>query len=269
MIRVAISGVAGRIGSLMANLALDDKKCRVVGALEAPGHAALGQDLGQFLGRPTTQVVITEDAASALADADVLIEFTSPEATLQHARAAATHRVTMVIGTTGLNAAQEGELRRLSRRTAILHSPNMSLGVLIVRRMLAEAARVMTACGLDRGVAFQIVETHHVHKKDRPSGTAKLLATEIARVFPKQARPVPIESRREGEVVGIHEILLAFGDERIRLEHDAQSRRIFAQGALVVAKFLVERLGRKPGFYDMDAFAQHLLAAMIHRRRSR
>ena len=258
-VRIAMSGVAGRMGSLIATLALEDRAFRVVGALESPGHQALGSELGQFLQKPSRQVIITEDLDSGLAEAQVLIEFTTPAATLEHAQAAAARKVAMVIGTTGLTDRDHAALRRLSRRTAIFWSPNMSLGILLVRRMLAEAWAFLHACGLDRETRVAIEETHHIHKKDKPSGTAKQLAEDLGRLFPQHRGRVPIEATREGDVVGIHDVALTFGDEQLLLRHEALSRKIFAQGALVVAKFLVERLKAKPGYYDMDVLCQHLL----------
>lgn len=259
MIRVAVGGAAGRMGSLIAQLALDDHAFRVVGALESPGHPALGQDLGQTLGRASTQVIITEEFASATADADVLIEFTVPEATLAHAKAAAARRVPMVIGTTGLTPAQMDRLKACAAKTPIFWSPNMSLGVLLLRRLLAESAEFLKAVGLDRTVKFQLSETHHVHKKDAPSGTAKQLRDDLAASFRRPAAQLAIESKREGEIVGLHRVQLTIGDERLVLEHEALSRAIFARGALVVAKFLGAR-GRKPGFYTMDTFAKWSLS---------
>ncbi|MBI4227703.1 MAG: 4-hydroxy-tetrahydrodipicolinate reductase [Candidatus Omnitrophica bacterium] len=251
MIKIAVSGVAGRMGREIAAQALADKVFRVVGALEAPKHAALGQDLGQSLGRPSTQVIITEDAASALADAQVLIEFTTPEATIAHARAAAGRKVMMVVGTTGLTSVQQATLKRLARRTPIFWAPNMSMGVLVMRRMLAEAAAVLKASGLERGVELRIAETHHAQKKDKPSGTAKQLAEDLTSWFPLSENEIPIQAKREGEVIGVHNVALTLGEERLTVQHEALSRGIFARGALIVARLMVERVHR-PGFYTMD-----------------
>lgn len=257
MIKLAVSGVAGRMGREIAGQALADKVFRVVGALEAPNHPALGQDLGQSLGRQSTQVVITEDPAAALADAQVLIEFTSPDATIAHARAVAARKVMMVIGTTGLHSVQQATLKRLAKRTPIFWAPNMSMGVLVMRRMLAEAAAVLKASGLERSAELRIIETHHVHKKDKPSGTAKQLAEDLTSWFPLSESDIPIQAKREGEVVGTHQVALTLGDERLTLQHEALSRKIFARGALVVAKMMVERIHR-PGFYTMDALYKRL-----------
>lgn len=258
MIKLAISGVAGRMGREIATQALADKALRVVGALEAPGHEALGQDLGQFLGKPSTQVIITEDIRSVLAEAQLLIDFTTPEATMAHARLAAPRKVMLVVGTTGLSTGQLATLKRLAKRTPIFWSPNMSVGVFVMRRMLAEAAAVLKASGLDRGAELRISETHHVHKKDKPSGTAKQLAEDLKSLFPLIESDIPIHAKREGEVVGVHDVLLTLGDERLRIEHEALSRTIFARGALVIAKTLVERVHR-PGFHTMDSLFKRLV----------
>lgn len=253
MVRIAVSGVCGRMGSQIVTWALDDRSLKVVGALEAPGHPALGQDLGQRLGRPPLQVIISDDPASALGEAHVLIEFTTPEATMAHARMAADQGVGMVIGTTGLSHAQHAGLQRLARRIPIFWSPNMSLGVLVVRRMLAAAAQTLKACTLATGTRLKILETHHVHKKDKPSGTAQLLQDDLATLLNRPPTKIPIASIREGEVVGKHEVIFQMADEQIRVVHDAQSRKIFAAGALIVAKTLARTLRGKPGYYTMES----------------
>lgn len=253
MIRLAIGGVGGRMGSLIAALALQDKRFRVVGALESPGHPWLGQDLGPSLGRATTQVVVTDEAASALAEADVLVEFTAPEATVAHATVAAQHQVAMVIGTTGLSTAQMQQLRRAAVRIPLFWSANMALGVYVLRRALREAAYVLQACGLAAEAQIVLAETHHVHKKDMPSGTAKQLQSDLAQALQRDLAKMPIASTREGEVVGIHHVQMTLGDETLSFSHTAASRAIFARGALVVAAFLAAP-GRRPGWYDMDAF---------------
>lgn len=248
MVRIAVSGVGGRMGSRIAALALEDRNTlRVVGALEAPNHPLLGQDLGQSLGRETTQVVITDEAVSALAEAQVLIEFTSPGATLAHARIAARQGVKLVIGTTGLTETQRRELRKLSKKIPILYSPNMSFGVSIFRRAVREAARAYRQLG-PPAPAVGIVETHHTMKKDKPSGTAKQLREDLQAILTKSA--IAIESRREGEVVGEHTVTFTAANDQLVFTHRATSRDIFAKGALLAAT----RLGAlaTPKLYTMD-----------------
>ncbi len=248
MVKIAVSGVGGRMGGRIAALALDDPKTyQVVGALEAPGHAALGQDLGQLLGRTTTQVVVTDHMPSALGEAQVLIEFTNPAATIDHARMAARHGVKLVIGTTGLTERQMRELPRLAKKIPILYAPNMSFGVYILRRALREVALCYQQLG-PAALTIEMMETHHKMKKDKPSGTAKQLRDDLHAILVEH--DIPIQSRREGEVVGEHTVTFTHGHDQLVLTHRATSRDTFAKGALFAARLLA--MISKPKFYTMD-----------------
>lgn len=247
-IKLAISGVGGRMGSRIATKALEDRKFfQVVGALESPGHPTLGEDLGRSLRRDTTQVVITDDVESALVNAQVLIEFTNPTATIEHARIAARHGVKMVIGTTGLTEIQFQELKRLARKIPILHSPNMSFGVYIFRRAIREVASSYKRLG-SRSLKIDIVETHHKMKKDKPSGTAKQLRDDVQAILVE--KEIKIHSRREGDVIGEHSVKFVAGDDELEFTHRATSRDIFVKGALFAA-ILVDMV-RRPKLYTMD-----------------
>ena len=231
-IKLAISGYRGRMGSLILKQARRDPRWNIVGTIE--------------------QFTTPQEIERILQRAELLIEFTTPSATLAHAKVAAAQRVAMVIGTTGLSAAQMRSLRHCATKTPIFWSPNMSIGVLTLRGLLEEAARLLRAYRLDGQATLAIAETHHAQKKDAPSGTAKQLREDLARWFRCSPEAIPISSVREGEVIGRHRVTLALGEETLTLEHDAASRRIFAHGALLVARFLIERLKRQPGFYTMD-----------------
>ena len=241
-IRLVISGCCGRMGRAIASLALQDSVFAVAAALEAPGNPSLGQDYGTLLGRPTPLGVrVSDDAKAGLAQGDVLIEFTAPDATLAHAALAKQLKKPMVIGTTGLTDAQVGQLRAAAEAIPIVCSPNMSVGV----NVLYELARTAVQ-RLGPGYDVAVVESHHRGKKDSHSGTAKRLAAVLAEA--RGGTPVPVQAIRAGDIVGDHTVILAGPAERLELTHRAHSREVFAQGALRAARFLA---GRTPGLYDM------------------
>lgn len=250
-IRLVISGCCGRMGSLIAEeAARDSAHFRIVGALEQPGHPQAGQPLPA---QPALKV--STDAAACLQGADLLIEFTAPEATLANARAAAQARVAMLIGTTGLTLQQLEELRALARQIPVFWSPNMSIGIVILRRLIGSLYGLYRKFGLEGSASIQLSETHHIRKKDKPSGTAKLLAEEVRKVTGRSIPDEEIEARREGEVVGLHSLSIQTGAEKITLQHEALDRRVFAQGALVAARHFMQSTP-KPGLYGMDDFVQ-------------
>ena len=180
--------------------------------------------------------------ASALKGSDVLIEFTSPEATIEHLKACSEYGVNMVIGTTGLTKAQIAQIKRASSKIAVVFSSNMSVGVNLVFSLIRQAAQVT-----GKNYAIRLAETHHVHKKDAPSGTAKTMA-EIAEQYSK-TKVKDIQSLREGEVIGDHTISFESDVDVISIFHHAKTRDIFAEGSLVAAKFLA---GKKKGLFNMQ-----------------
>jgi 4-hydroxy-tetrahydrodipicolinate reductase len=218
MIKIAISGSKGKMGSSIMELAGHDK------ALEISGVFDMG------------------DAAEPIIEVcDCLIEFTTPEATMDHLDLCAKHKKPVVIGTTNLSEAEKGRIKELSREIAIIFSPNMSVGVNLLFKMVKDASKILGA-----EYSVDIVEAHHVHKKDSPSGTAK----EMARIV-KEARPdveVPIESVREDEIVGEHTITFDGPLDTLEITHSAKTRDIFAKGALEAAKFAVTK---KHGLFTM------------------
>ncbi len=238
----------------------------LAGALDLPGSAALGQDAMAFLGR-TSGVAIHADVRAVLAGADVLIDFTRPEGTLAHAAVCADLGVQMVIGTTGLSDAQKAQLQALSQQVAMVLAPNMSVGVNVTLKLLQLAARSL---GPDYDI--EIIEAHHRHKVDAPSGTALQMGEVIA-----AAQGTPLAGRavyeryghtgerapgsigfatvRGGDIVGDHTVLFAGTGERVEIAHKSSSRAGYAQGSLRAARFLA---GRPHGMFDMfDVLGLH------------
>jgi 4-hydroxy-tetrahydrodipicolinate reductase len=233
MIKLAVSGCQGRMGQRITALALEDRAFRMAVLLENKDRPDVPSSLH---GIP----VSFEDRA--LKGSGVLIEFTTPEATLVHLKACQQYGVNMVIGTTGLTKPQIAQIKKASSRIAIVFSSNMSVGVNLVFGLIRQAAAV---AGKD--YAITLSETHHIHKKDAPSGTAKTMA-EIAEKYSKTSVK-DIASIREGEVIGDHTITFESPVDSIAIHHHAKTRDIFAQGALVAAKFLSKK---KKGLFNMQ-----------------
>ena len=234
VIKLAISGCAGRMGSAIWDLASQDPDFEVVAALERSGHP--------LVGREKNGLVVTDDLAE-VQKAHVLIEFTTPEATASHVRYVADHiypvRKAMVIGTTGLNEEQATIVKNASSAMPILFSPNMSVGVNLLFRLIPEIAKK-----LGPGWDIEITETHRKAKLDAPSGTAKKFAQLLSEVTGKE---IPTHALRIGDVAGDHTILFASQGERIEITHRAQSPVLFAKGALALTKKLINH---SPGLYD-------------------
>ena len=243
-LNLVVSGACGRMGQAIARCALDDSAFAIGAALEASGHEALGRDYGAILGRPSPlHVAISDHAAAALAQGDVIIEFTTPDVTIAHAQLAQQGRKPMVIGTTGLSEAQVATLRRTAKVIPIVFSPNMSVGVTVLFELAHLAAQRL---GPEYDV--EVVEAHHHHKKDAPSGTAKRLAEGLAAARRQPVGAIPVHAIRAGDLVGDHTVILAGPSERLELTHRAHDRAVFARGALRAARFVVTQ---PPGLYDM------------------
>jgi 4-hydroxy-tetrahydrodipicolinate reductase len=260
VVELVVAGAAGRMGGRIVALARESTDLRVVGALERAGHPALGRDAGEVAGGGRLGVAVTPDAAAVLTRDRILLEFTAPEATLEHLRLAARQGAKAVVGTTGLAPAQVAEVRELAARTAILLAPNMSVGVNLAFRLLALMAR---ALGDDYDV--EITEIHHRMKKDAPSGTAQRMAEVVAEALGRDLDRVSVYGRhgmvgergrteigvhalRGGDVVGEHTVTFATLGERLELTHRAHSRDTFAQGALRATRWMA---GAGPGLYSM------------------
>jgi len=233
MIKLAISGCQGRMGSRIMGLAFNDLDFAVVCILETKNHPAINSKI--------KHLTITDNSYQ-IKEADVLIEFTTPAATLEHLKDCLQYKRAMVIGTTGLNTAQIDQIKEAAKEVPIVFSPNMSVGVNIFLRLLKETAQKLPSDYL-----VKIVEAHHIHKKDAPSGTAKQLAQIIKEARGEEVKD--IQSIREGEIVGDHRVFFEGPFDIIELRHSAKTRDIFAQGALVAAKWTANK---RPGFYSMQ-----------------
>lgn len=221
------------MGSRILELAFNDLDFGVVCILEDKNHPAMNSKI--------RNLSIT-DNSDMIKEAEVLIEFTSPAATMSHLKDCLQYKKAMVIGTTGLNAAQIDQIKEVAREIPIVFSPNMSVGVNIFFRLMQLAAKNLPADYL-----VKIVEAHHIHKKDAPSGTAKQLAQIVKEARGEEVKD--IQSIREGEIVGDHRVFFDGPFDTIELRHSAKTRDIFAQGALVAAKWIANK---KPGFYNMQ-----------------
>lgn len=262
-VRLAIAGAGGRMGMALIASVLEAEDLALAAALDVPGAPGVGRDAGAALGR-TTGVTATSDVEAALAGVDVLIDFTRPEGTVAHATACARAGVGLVAGTTGLSAAHKAAIAQSARTIPIVQSANMSVGVNVLADLAARAAAALGAA-----YDIEIVEMHHRHKVDAPSGTALMLGEAAAKgagidlskngVYAREGvtgerKPgtIGFATLRGGDVVGEHVVVFAGTGERVELAHRATSRRMFADGALRAARFVaaLRREGRA-GLYDM------------------
>ncbi len=240
MLRLGISGVCGKMGKRIASLAMKDPGVEIKGALERPDISDIGEDLGLIIGAKESGVKITSSLEEVSGMIDCLIEFTSPEATMKHLEVCAKKGISMVIGTTGLDEKALEAIAEKAKKVPIVFSPNMSVGVNLLFNLVEEASRV-----LGRDFSIKIDETHHVHKKDSPSGTAKMIKKVIAA---SSGIDAPIEAFREGEVIGNHGVVFDGKYETLEIRHDAKNRDVFASGAIEAAKFTA---GKAPALYSM------------------
>jgi 4-hydroxy-tetrahydrodipicolinate reductase len=259
--RIGVLGCAGRMGrAVMAEL-LGRENLQLAGGAEQPGHPELGQDLGVLAGGRPVGLTAAADARALIAASDVVIEFSSPAATVAHAGLAAAERTGHVIGTTGLSASEEQAVRAAAERTAILRAANMSLGINLLLEVAWQVARALGPDAFD----VEILEMHHRHKVDAPSGTALALGAAVARgrgvglaevadrgrdglTGARRAGAIGFAALRGGDVVGDHAVIFAGVGERLELTHRASDRRIYAKGAVRAAEWLH---GRTPGLYGM------------------
>ncbi|MDP8212175.1 MAG: 4-hydroxy-tetrahydrodipicolinate reductase [Candidatus Zapsychrus exili] len=235
MIKLAISGCLGRMGTKITQLALrQPKRFEIHTLLEHPSHPKANQ--------ACEGVPVSADSSS-LKGSDVLIEFTLPEGTLQNLRTCVEQKIPMVIGTTGLTPEQKKEVKKAAEIIPIIYGTNMSIGVNVLFK-----ATELVAKKLQGAMDISIYEEHHIHKKDSPSGTAKTLA-EIAEEASKQKAKFNPEPLREGEIIGNHEIAFETEFDTFKMYHHAKDRAMFALGALEAAHYLAEK---KPGLYSMQ-----------------
>ncbi len=260
MIKVIVAGAAGRMGCRLVSLIRDSTALTLAGAVEGKGHHALGEDAGETAGCGKAGVAITDNLPSLLERGEVVIDFSSPEATLAHLRAVASHRRAMVIGTTGFSPAELEELKSLAKQVPTVFSPNMSVGVNLIYKVIGEMAKT-----LGDEYDIEVIEAHHRLKKDAPSGTALKIAEVLARAVNRDLNQVGVYARkgmigernkteigiqtiRAGDIVGDHTIMFGGMGERIEVTHRASSRDTFARGALRAARWVVRQ---PPGLYDM------------------
>jgi 4-hydroxy-tetrahydrodipicolinate reductase len=259
--KIAIAGAGGRMGRMLIEAVLNAPDAALCGAFDLPGSASIGRDAGEPLGRPCG-VTITDNPADALADATHLIDFTRPEGSLLHLEACVERGVRMVIGTTGFDEAGKEMIRKASQATAIVFAPNMSVGVNATLKLLEVAARI-----LNTGYDIEIIEAHHRHKVDAPSGTALKMGEVIAQALGRELKDVAVYARegitgerdpstigfstiRGGDIVGDHTVLFAGTGERIEITHRSASRVTYAHGALRACRYLSSRAS---GLFDMRA----------------
>ncbi len=260
MIKVVIAGASGRMGKTLLEAVAGASDMRLHGALDRPGSPFLGRDAGELVGAPLG-VRITDDVASALDGAHVLIDFTRPDATLHHLALCRDKGVALVIGTTGFDAGGKAAIADAATRIPVVFAPNMSVGVNLALRLLDMAARV-----LDEGFDIEIVEAHHRHKVDAPSGTALRMGEVVAAALGRDLKTCAVYGRegvtgerdpstigfatvRGGDIVGDHTVMFAGVGERLEITHKASSRMTFALGALRAARFMVDQSN---GLFDMQ-----------------
>ncbi len=261
MVKAIVSGAAGRMGGRIIHLIEAAEGIELAGAVEQPDHPAVGKDVGEVVGLPPKGIPVSGSLTEVLPVGDVLIEFTHPEPTLAHLKAAVEAGKAMVIGTTGLTAAQVAELQWLAERTRVVFAPNMSVGVNLMFKVCQLIASVLTD-----GYDVEIVEAHHRLKKDAPSGTALKLAQVIARELGRDLEKVGVYGRkgitgerskdeigimtvRAGDITGEHTVIFCGIGERLEVIHRAHNRDNFARGAVTAAKWVVHQ---EPGLYDMQ-----------------
>ncbi|WP_066330654.1 4-hydroxy-tetrahydrodipicolinate reductase [Azohydromonas lata] len=260
-LRIAIAGASGRMGRMLIEAVLNSGDCVLAGALDVPGSPALGQDAAAFLGRPAG-VAIVSDLREGLANAQVLIDFTRPEGTMAHLQACRELGVKLVIGTTGFSEEQKAQIDEAAQDISIVMAPNMSVGVNVVMRLLDMAARA-----LSQGYDIEIIEAHHRHKVDAPSGTALKMGEVVAAALGRDLKECAVYGRegvtgerdpstigfatvRGGDIIGDHTVLFAGTGERIEISHKSSSRAGYAQGSLRASRFLADK---PQGLFGMEA----------------
>ena len=258
-LRIAVAGASGRMGHMLVEAVLEGPDTQLVGALDLASSPAIGRDAGEFLGR-TTGVAVTSDATRALERAQVIIDFTRPEGTMAHLAVCRRLGVAMVIGTTGFSEAQKAQIAEAAKDIPIMLAPNMSVGVNVTLKLLELAAKAM-----DTGYDIEIIEAHHRHKVDAPSGTALKMGEVIAQAQGRKLADCAVYTRegitgerdpssigfatiRGGDIVGDHTVLFAGTGERIEISHKSSSRATYAQGSLRAVRFLA---GKQNGMFDM------------------
>jgi len=260
-IRIVVTGAAGRMGSLIVRLIHASHDMKLAAALEKPGHPALGRDAGEIAGIGRIEVHVEPFSENILKKASVLVDFSHPESTMELLEGAKRKKIPMVIGTTGISDAQKKKVKDASKIIPIVMSPNMSLGVNLMFKIVADTSRV-----LKDGYDIEILEAHHRMKKDAPSGTALRLAESVAAALKRNLKKDAVYQRkgnigarkpseigiqviRAGDIVGEHTVLFGGPGEILEITHRATSREAFARGALSAVRWILKQV---PGLYDMS-----------------
>ncbi|MDT0681070.1 4-hydroxy-tetrahydrodipicolinate reductase [Roseicyclus sp. F158] len=256
---IVVAGASGRMGRMLLQVLSEEPNLRIAGALERPGHDWIGSDAGEAMGGAPLGVTVTDDPLEAMASAQGVIDFTAPAATIEMADLAAQARAVHVIGTTGLSAEDIARIDAAARHAVIVRAGNMSLGVNLLVQLAKQAAASL------EGWDVEIVEAHHHHKVDAPSGTALMLGEaaaegrgqDLEKVYraardgitgPREAGTIGFSAIRAGDIVGEHDVILAGQGERVVLRHVATDRAIFARGAVRAALW---GQSQGPGHYSM------------------
>ncbi len=258
--RIAVSGASGRMGRMLIEAVTNADDTILSGALDGPNSTNAGTDAAHFLGK-TSGVLIEQDMARGLNNAEYLIDFTRPEATLKYLDYCAEHGIKMVIGTTGFSEEEKVAIAKAAEKTAIVFAPNMSVGVNVTMKLLEMAAKNFSS-----GYDIEIIEAHHRHKIDAPSGTALKMGEVIANAIDRDLKACAVYARkgvtgerdpssigfatiRGGDIVGDHTVLFAGIGERIEISHKSSSRVSYALGSLHAVRYLADKTS---GLYDMQ-----------------
>jgi 4-hydroxy-tetrahydrodipicolinate reductase len=258
--KIAVVGAGGRMGRMIIESTLKDGEARLESAIDLSGAPSIGKDAGELVGMPCG-VPVTSDVEAGIAKADCLIDFTRPEGTLEHLALCVRHKVAIVIGTTGFDEEGKQTIADASREIPIVFAPNMSVGVNVVFKVLDMASRILA-----NGYDIEIVEAHHRHKIDAPSGTALRMGEVVAQALGRDLKSCAIYGRegvtgerdpstigfatvRGGDIVGDHTVMYCGTGERVEISHKAGSRMPYALGSLRAARFLA---GKQTGLFDMQ-----------------
>ena len=260
-VRVAVIGAAGRMGRALIQAVTESEGVTLSAAIDRPGNSLIGSDAGELAAIGKLGVTVADSLEAVKDDFDVLIDFTAPAATVVNAQFCAEHGKKMAIGTTGLNEEEKAQLAESAKKTAIMFAPNMSMGVNLCFKLLEIAAQV-----LGDEVDIEVVEAHHRHKVDAPSGTALRMGEVVADALGRDLKKVAVYGRegqegprdretigfatvRAGDIVGEHTVMFAADGERVEITHKATSRMNFARGAVRACRWLA---GKEPGLFDMQ-----------------
>ena len=261
MLRIAITGAAGRMGKTLIEACQQTENCGLSAAIERPGISLIGADAGELAGVGALSVKLVDDIASVVDDFDTLIDFTSIESTLHNLQICKENKKHIIIGTTGFSDEQKLLIQQAAEETAVVFAPNMSVGVNLCLKLLEMAASV-----LNEDYDIEIIETHHRHKVDAPSGTALRMGEVVADTLGRDLKECAVYGReghtgardpnsigfetiRAGDVVGDHTVMFATEGERVEITHKASSRMTFAKGAMRAAQWLQNK---EKGLYDMQ-----------------